>query len=597
MNRRIEASTLGLILDGNSLPDRQLVGGKAWSVARMQALGLPVPPAFVLTTAACREYLGNGGRLTESMLAAVRSGIAHIEAITGRKVGCSQRPLLVSVRSGAPVSMPGMMDTVLNLGINDATEVALARETGSAAFARDSHRRFCEMYARIVMRASLEALPADAEPAQWRQMIADSCGRAMPIDPFEQLTLAINAIFDSWNGRRAKRYREHHGIDHAMGTAVTIQAMVFGNSDSHSGTGVLFTRNPLSGEAVPYGEYLECAQGEDVVSGSHTPVPVERLRELLPQVHAELMTAASTLELASHDVQDVEFTVERGRLYLLQSRSAKRSPAAAVRCAIEMVQEGLIDADEAVRRVSSEQVRLLLRPKLAAHVDPERETVLARGEAASPGAGFGIIVEDADEAERQALAGQSVVLSRPTTSPEDVHGMFVAEAVITERGGSTSHAAVVSRQLGVPCVVGCGDGALAGLAGRTVTIDGSRGLVLAGHLDVDHPQEDADPLLRQLRDWAEARSPLQAHAVGHAPRPPEVDLESDDAAQAAPRLKGVGSAIGSLLNTDEGVQLAVDAGLEFIVVKQVLPALLAACAVRGNPAAGQAAAIPEETKS
>jgi pyruvate,orthophosphate dikinase len=597
MNRRIEAATLGLILDGNSLPDRQLVGGKAWSVARMQALGLPVPPAFVLTTAACREYLGNGGRLTESMLAAVRSGIAHIEAITGRKVGCSQRPLLVSVRSGAPVSMPGMMDTVLNLGINDATEVALARETGSAAFARDSHRRFCEMYARIVMRASLEALPADAEPAQWRQMIADSCGCAMPIDPFEQLTLAINAIFDSWNGRRAKRYREHHGIDHAMGTAVTIQAMVFGNSDSHSGTGVLFTRNPLSGEAVPYGEYLECAQGEDVVSGSHTPVPVERLRELLPQVHAELMTAASTLELASHDVQDVEFTVERGRLYLLQSRSAKRSPAAAVRCAIEMVQEGLIDADEAVRRVSSEQVRLLLRPKLAAHVDPERETVLARGEAASPGAGFGIIVEDADEAERQALAGQSVVLSRPTTSPEDVHGMFVAEAVITERGGSTSHAAVVSRQLGVPCVVGCGDGALAGLAGRTVTIDGSRGLVLAGHLDVDHPQEDADPLLRQLRDWAEARSPLQAHAVGHAPRPPEVDLESDDAAQAAPRLKGVGSAIGSLLNTDEGVQLAVDAGLEFIVVKQVLPALLAACAVRGNPAAGQAAAIPEETKS
>ncbi len=597
MNGRIEPAVLGLILDGASLPDRQLVGGKAWSVARMQALGLPVPPAFVLTTAACREYLSNGGALTEPMLASVRTGIAHIEAATGRKIGCSQRPLLVSVRSGAPVSMPGMMDTVLNLGINDATELALAKETGSATFARDSHRRFCEMFARIVMRSSMEALPPDAEPAQWRQMIADSCQREMPTDPFEQLTLAIAAIFDSWNGRRAKRYREHHGIDHAMGTAVTIQAMVFGNSDARSGTGVLFTRNPLIGEALPYGEYLECAQGEDVVSGSHTPVPIERLRESLPAMHAELMKAADTLERENHDVQDIEFTVERGRLYLLQSRSAKRSPAAAVRCAVEMVSEGLIDEDEALRRVSSDQVRLLLRPRLAAHVDPERETVLARGEAASPGAGFGIIVEDADEAERLAVAGQPVVLSRPTTSPEDVHGMFFAEAVITERGGSTSHAAVVSRQLGVPCVVGCGDGALKGLGGRAVTIDGTRGIVFAGHLAVDHPQEDADPLLRQLRDWAQVRTPLRVHAIGHAPCPPAIDLESDDASQATLRLQGATSAVGSLLNTDEGVHLAVAAGLDFIVVKQVLPALLAACAIRSNSASEQASTNHEELKS
>ena len=597
MNGRIEPAVLGLILDGASLPDRQLVGGKAWSVARMQSLGLPVPPAFVLTTAACREYLSNGGALTEPMLASVRTGIAHIEATTGRKVGCSQRPLLVSVRSGAPVSMPGMMDTVLNLGINDATELALAKETGSATFARDSHRRFCEMFARIVMRSSMEALPPDAEPAQWRQMIADSCQREMPTDPFEQLTLAITAIFDSWNGRRAKRYREHHGIDHAMGTAVTIQAMVFGNSDARSGTGVLFTRNPLIGEALPYGEYLECAQGEDVVSGSHTPVPVERLRELLPDIHAELMAAAQMLERENCDVQDIEFTVERGKLYLLQSRSAKRSPAAAVRCAVDMVREGLIDEDEALRRVTSEQVRMLLRPKLAARVDPERETILARGEAASPGAGFGVIVEDADEAERLALAGQPVVLSRPTTSPEDVHGMFFAEAVITERGGSTSHAAVVSRQLGVPCVVGCGDGALKGLGGRAVTIDGTRGIVFAGHLDVDHPQEDADPLLRQLRDWAQVRTPLRVHAIGHAPRPPAVDLESDDAAQAVLRLPGATSAVGSLLNTDEGVHLAVAAGLDFIVVKQVLPALLAACAIRSNAASEQASTHHEELKS
>lgn len=557
----------------------------------MRALGLPVPPAFVLTTATCREYFRNGGALTEPMLASVRSGIAHIEAATQRQLGGAARPLLVSVRSGAPVSMPGMMDTVLNLGINDVSEVAIARETGNAAFARDSHRRFCEMFARIVLRSSIENLPRDAEPSQWRTLIVQSCQRAVPTDPFEQLTLAITAIFDSWNGRRARRYREHHGIDHAMGTAVTIQAMVFGNSDARSGTGVLFTRNPLTGVAAPYGEYLECAQGEDVVSGSHTPVPIERLRECLPSIHAELMVAAQTLERENRDVQDIEFTIERGKLYLLQSRSAKRSPAAAVRCAVEMVREGRIDEAEALRRVSAQQVRLLLRPALATHVDPARETVLARGEAASPGAGFGVIVEDADDAERLAATGQPVVLSRPTTSPEDVHGMFFAQAVITERGGSTSHAAVVSRQLGVPCIVGCGDGALKGLAGRTVTIDGNGGYVFDGRLDVDQPQEDADPLLRQLRDWAQARSPLCVHAIGQAPLPPAVDLESGDASQVVMRLKGVASAVGSLLNTDEGVHLAIAAGLDFIVVKQVLPALLAACAAAKHPASEPAPAI------
>ena len=560
----------------------------------MRALGLPVPPAFVLTTAACREYFQNGGALTEPMRLAVRSGIAHLEAATQRQLGGAGQALLVSVRSGAPVSMPGMMDTVLNLGINDATEAALARETGNAAFARDSHRRFCEMFARIVLRSSIADLPPDAEPSQWRALILQDCRQALPTDPFEQLMLAITAIFDSWNGRRAKRYREHHAIDHAMGTAVTVQAMVFGNSDAQSGTGVLFTRNPLTGAATPYGEYLECAQGEDVVSGSHTPVSIDRLRACLPAVHAELMAAAQTLEREMRDVQDIEFTAERGKLYLLQSRSAKRSPAAAVRCAVEMVREGRIDAAEALRRVSAEQVRLLLRPVLAAHVDPARETVLARGEAASPGVGFGVVVEDADEAERLAATGQRVVLSRPTTSPEDVHGMFVAQAVITERGGATSHAAVVSRQLGVPCVVGCGDGTLAGLAGQMVTIDGCGGIVFSGRLDVDQPQEDDDPLLAQLREWAQVRSPLRVHAIGRAPQPPEVDLGDDDAAQAAVRLRGAASAVGSLLNTDEGVHLAVATGLDFIVVKHVLPALLAACAAPTTAAAGDPASITHQ---
>lgn len=584
MKETLNSGVISLILDGTSLPERQLIGGKAWSVARMRSLGLPVPPAFVLTTSACREYFRNGGALTEPMLASMRSGIEHIEAATQRQLGGAVRPLLVSVRSGAPVSMPGMMDTVLNLGINDTSEAAIARETGNPTFARDSHRRFCEMFARIVLRSPIESLSPHADPSEWRTLIAQSCQKAVPTDPFEQLTLAITAIFDSWNGRRAKRYREHQGIDHAMGTAVTIQAMVFGNSDSSSGTGVLFTRNPLTGAAEPYGEYLECAQGEDVVSGSHTPVAIERLRECMPSVYAELMQVAQTLELEGRDVQDIEFTIEKGKLYLLQSRSAKRSPAAAVRSAVEMVREGRIDEAEALRRVSAQQVRLLLRPALSANVDTDSEVVLARGEAASPGAGFGIIVEDADEAERIAATGQPVVLSRPTTSPEDVHGMFVAQAVITERGGSTSHAAVVSRQLGVPCIVGCGDGALQGLVGRTVTIDGNGGYVLDGQLHVDQPQEDADPFLRQLRDWAKARSPLGVHAAGQAPQPPAVNLESDDASQVSIRLQGVKSAVGSFLNTDEGVQLAVAAGLDFIVVKQVLPALLAACAATNHPA-------------
>ena len=287
-------------------------------------------------------------------------------------------------------------------------------------------------------------------------------------------------------------------------------------------------------------------------------------------------------DLATVTLLDVYEALGRPELLAIGNRT--EAPGCLVEQAVNAALGDAFDEAEALRRVSAQQVRLLLRPALSANVDTNSEVVLARGEAASPGAGFGIIVEDADEAERIAATGQPVVLSRPTTSPEDVHGMFVAQAVITERGGSTSHAAVVSRQLGVPCIVGCGDGALQGLVGRTVTIDGNGGYVLDGQLRVDQPQEDADPFLRQLRDWAKARSPLGVHAAGQAPQPPAVNLESDDASQVSIRLQGVKSAVGSLLNTDEGVQLAVTAGLDFIVVKQVLPALLAACAATKNPA-------------
>ncbi len=571
-------------LDGTVLPPRELIGGKAWSVARMCSLGLSVPPAFVITTETCRRYFEDGGGMPAGLMDEVMAGMAWIEQATGRRFGGGERPLLVSVRSGAPVSMPGMMDTVLNLGIDDHTELALARETGSPAFARDTHRRFCEMFARIVLRTTIEELDPAASPVEWRAAIAArGCGD-VPADPLAQLEAAIRAVFESWNGRRARKYRQHNGIPDAMGTAVTVQAMVFGNSDGQSGTGVLFSRNPLTGEPVPYGEYLVSAQGEDVVSGSHTPEGLDALGRQLPEVQRELLAACAVLERENGDVQDIEFTVERGRLYLLQSRAAKRSPAAALRCAVDMVREGRIDPGEALSRVSAEQVRMLLRPHLPPGFGPSSATVLATGEAASPGVGAGVVVTTPDEAERLHGQGHAVILARPTTSPEDVHGMLVAVGIVTEKGGSTSHAAVVSRQLGVPCVVGCGEGSLAALPGRTVTVDGTGGRVFDGALPVEQPSEDSDPGLAALLDWAKAAAPLRVLRVGSELPPGTRDLDGleggEDPDRTSALLVGARGAAGSVLNTCAGVQAAVAAGLEFIVVRDVLPALLAACAAR-----------------
>ncbi|MFO0245655.1 MAG: pyruvate, phosphate dikinase [Betaproteobacteria bacterium] len=578
-----------LLLDGASLPARELVGGKAWSLARMRALGLNVPPAFVVTTETCKQFHESGGVMPAGLMDEVMAGVAWLEKTTGRRLGAAQRPLLVSVRSGAPVSMPGMMDTVLNLGMSDDSELALARETGAPGFARDTHRRFCEMFARIVLRAEIGALDPSDGPAGWRAAIAArGCGE-VPADPAAQLESAIRAVFHSWNGRRARKYRQHHGVPEAMGTAVTVQAMVFGNSDERSGTGVLFSRNPLTGDPVPYGEYLARAQGEDVVSGSHTPEGLDALARRMPEVHRELLSACAVLERDNGDVQDIEFTVERGRLYLLQARPAKRSPAAAVRCAVDMVREGRIGPPEALSRVSAEQVRLLLRPRLPAGFDPSAASVLARGEAASPGVGAGVVAADADEAERLHALGHAVVLARPTTSPEDVHGMLVAAAIATEKGGSTSHAAVVSRQLGVPCVVGCGEGALAGLAGRMVTVDGTSGRVFEGALPVEQPSAGSDPALAALLEWASAEAPLRVLPAGCGVPRATLDLDAieggEDPARTAGLLAGTRGASGSVFNTDAGVHAAVEAGLEFIVVREVLPALLAACAARRHAAA------------
>lgn len=562
-----------LPLNGASLPDRKLIGGKAWSVARMAALGLHVPPAFVITTEACLAYLSQGV-FPEGLDEGIAAGLDWLEEETGRGFGQGDKRLLLSVRSGAAISMPGMMDTVLNLGIDDAGEAALASETGLPAFARDTHRRFIELYSAIVLKAPVE-LQHDGDPVIWRADV-ERAGGSVPSDVRAQLKGAVQAVFDSWNTRRAKRYREHNNIPHDLGTAVTVQAMVFGNLDDLSGTGVLFSRNPLVGSPEPYGEYLPRAQGEDVVSGKFTPLSLEAMRDHVPDAHAALLEASTLLEAENGDVQDIEFTVQTGKLYLLQSRSAKRAPEAAVRIAVDMVNEGRIDAATALSRVSAEQVSTLLLPHLVAGASDGAE-LLASGEGACPGVATGILVADSDEAERRAAAGEAVVLVRATTSPDDVHGMIAARAVVTEQGGSTSHAAVVSRALGRPCVVGVGTGALAH-AGRLVTVDGATGKVYAGALATQAPRESEDPRLSRLIDWARERSPVTVLYPGEAEGTEALDVDlllaegsPDDLAAA---LSGKATARGSALANADIARAACKAGVTTMITEPVLPALL-----------------------
>lgn len=556
-------------LDGSQLPTKEVAGGKAWSIARMRGLGLPVPPAFVIGTKACLAFLDSGD-FPAGLIEEIDAGLAWLEGESGRTFGAGERRLLLSVRSGAAISMPGMMDTVLNLGIDEAGEGALAAETGLPAFARDTHRRFLELYASIVLKAPVELEPT-ASPAQWRDTIGSG---AVPGDVRDQLLATVRAVFESWNTRRARRYRDHNNIPHDLGTAVTIQAMVFGNLDERSGTGVLFSRNPLTGEALPYGEYLPRAQGEDVVSGKFTPLALEAMLEAEPEAHAALLAASDQLEREHGDVQDIEFTVQSGQLYLLQSRAAKRAPAAAVRFAVDMVAEGRIDATTALSRVSAEQVRTLLLPRLKDGAT-DGAAVLAAGEGACPGAAVGVLVADADEAERRAAAGEDVILVRKTTSPDDVHGMIAARAVVTEQGGSTSHAAVVSRALGRPCVVGVGDGAVA-QSGTVVTVDGAAGLVYAGTLATEAPSERDDAHLRQLIDWARAASPVAVVDFTDGREGFDVDR-----ALAAGDADGLGAAIGSAsvvrghaLANDDIARIARGAGATVIVTEPVLPVLL-----------------------
>jgi pyruvate,orthophosphate dikinase len=531
---------------------RALLGGKGAGLADMTRAGLPVPPGFVVTTEVCNAYYANGKIFSDSMWEQVIEGLRAVEARTGKKFGDPGNPLLVSVRSGAAFSMPGMMDTVLNLGLNEQTVQGLAAQTGDLRFALDAYRRFATLFGEIVMGVAHEKFErvmgrfkaqteggrdTDLSPEQLRDIIAaqkqiifsDQSGLAIPEDPYEQLRVAIAAVFNSWMGRRAVDYRRVNRIPDDLGTAVNVQAMVFGNMGAESGTGVAFTRDPSTGEKKLYGEYLLNAQGEDVVAGIRTPQPISQLEEDLPEVYEQFRSIAELLERHYRDMQDVEFTIERGRLWMLQTRTGKRTGAASVRVAVEMVREGLIDKATAVRRVSPDQLDQLLHPA----VDPQADArVIAQGLPASPGAAQGKVVFDPDEAEEIARSGEKVILVRQETSPDDFHGMVAAQAIVTARGGMTSHAAVVARGMGKSCVCGASvlnidygqqqfnvNGTVVP-KGEWITVDGSTGRVFLGQVPTVQPALGED--FRELMTWADEFRRLRVRANADTPRDAQV---------------------------------------------------------------------------
>jgi pyruvate,orthophosphate dikinase len=522
---------------------RELLGGKGVGLAEMTQLGAPVPAGFTITTDACRAYMRGGGEVPDGLDAEIDEHIARLEQAAGKRFGDDEDPLLVSVRSGAAISMPGMMDTILNLGLNDDAVEGLTRTTGNPRFARDSYRRLLQMYGEVVdgvdghrfeqalgdlkrergvqqdvdLTAEDLAQLVETFKALYRQEMTDE----FPQDPREQLRRAVLAVFQSWQNPRAQVYRRTYGIDDEIGTAVNVMQMVFGNKGDRSATGVCFTRDPSTGEHSVYGEYLVNAQGEDVVAGIRTPQPIETLRERLPEAYDQLMDAMTRLEQHYRDMQDIEFTIEDGRLYLLQTRAGKRTAAAALKSAVDMTAEGLIGREDAIARIDPMQLDQLLHPML----DPTAEVeVAARGLNASPGAACGAIVLDADTAEERGKAGESVILVGWETSPDDIHGMIQAKGVLTAHGGMTSHAAVVARGMGKPCVAGCegltidADARTVRIGGHelregdTITIDGGTGRVIVGEVALVPPQinEDFETVLgwadevRRLEVWANA---------------------------------------------------------------------------------------------
>jgi pyruvate,orthophosphate dikinase len=483
-----------VLLNGGANLPRELLGNKGHGIDVMRRQNLPVPPAFCITTQVGLRYLADQTATMDAIWDDVLDGMSWLETDTSRTFGRGPSPLLVSVRSGATHSMPGMMDTILNLGMNDAVEHALA-SLAEAAFARDTRRRFTNMYQRIV------------------------CGESNPVptDAHAQLRAGIEAVFTSWNSPRAVAYRAHYGLDDRGGTAVVVQAMVFGNQGPNSGAGAFFSRNPITGANEPFGEWIPGGQGDDVVSGLVDVEPITALRDEQPAVYDELMDSARSLERLGSDMQEIEFTVEDGKLWLLQTRAAERSAQAAVRLALQLGHEGLIDDAETLRRVTPAHVEALLLPAL----QPETRLtapLLAKGLPACPGVVSGTAYTDVDAAMDAADQGEQVILVRDHTRPEDVRGMLAAQGVVTDVGGAASHAAVVSRELGRVAVVGCGHGVAASLAGKQITVDGYEGEVREGNLTPSAWSETDTRELRELADIARRISPLRAHATGDHPR-------------------------------------------------------------------------------
>jgi pyruvate,orthophosphate dikinase len=535
-----------LFAEGNASM-RNLLGGKGAGVAEMTRAGLPVPPGFTITTEVCNSYYENGRRFPEGMWEQALEALKEVERQTGKKFGDPQNPLLVSVRSGARESMPGMMDTVLNLGLNERTLQGLIRATNNERFGWDSFRRFIQMFGKVVLEIEADRFEHELQAikdqygvrldtdlnaeqmkevaARFRRVVEAETGKPFPSDPLEQLRLAIEAVFRSWNNERAITYRNFHKIPHDLGTAVNVQTMAFGNMGTDSGTGVAFTRDPNTGERVLYGEYLINAQGEDVVAGIRTPQPIAQMERELGDVYGQFVGIADQMERHYKDMQDLEFTVERGRLYMLQTRSGKRSAAAAVRIAVEMAEEGLITKEEAVRRVEPGHVEALLHRQ----IDPTAQlNVIARGLNASPGAAVGKAVFDSDRAEEMAKNGERVVLVRQETNPDDVHGMIVAQGVLTARGGATSHAAVVARQIGKPCVAGCemikvdaerrrfsANGTVV-KEGDEISINGTTGEVILGSVPLIEATMSDE--LKKLLSWADELRRLEVWANADYPR-------------------------------------------------------------------------------
>ncbi len=527
---------------------RLLLGGKGANLCTMAQSGLPVPPGFILTTEVCREYMKDPS-IMDKVWDDVKASVAQLEKETGKGFNDAKNPLLVSVRSGAPISMPGMMETILNLGLNDETVKGLAESSGNKRFAFDSYRRFIQMFSSVVDEVNFDLFEAalararaaegitDAKQdykihaenlekliAEYKAIYKNATGNDFPTDPWIQLRRAIEAVFKSWNIPRAVTYRKINKIDDSLGTAVNVITMAFGNLGDDCGTGVCFTRNPSTGENKLYGEFLINAQGEDVVAGIRTPMPIAELEQKMPEIYKELCTITSNLEKTYKNMQDVEFTIEHGKLFILQTRDGKRTASAAVKVAVDMVNEGLIDTKTAVTRVAPDQVEMLLHRQVDKSV---KQDVVVKGLPASPGAGAGMLVFSADEAEEWARQGKPTILARPETSPDDIHGLFASQGVVTSRGGMTSHAAVVARGMGKPAVCGC-ESAVIDLDKETltvgdrvfkkgdwVTVDGTVGQLLAGEAKMVDATFSDD--FKKILEWADENARLQVWTNADTP--------------------------------------------------------------------------------